>query len=98
MRKFYFDENFEEEDDEDDENQMREDQMHEDQIHEDQIAMAQMDLFEIEMNKKILIMAIKICEKSFFWPFYSCVRKLNLIKTSYNKLIEILSEEEDAVI
>jgi hypothetical protein len=87
MRKFYFEDNFEE-DDKDEEQQ----------IHEDQITMAQMDLFEIEMNKKILIMAIKICEKSFFWPFYSCIRKLNLIKTSYTKLINILSEEEDAVI
>lgn len=86
MRKFYFEDNFEEDDDE---------EKIENKIHEDQIAMAQMDLFEIEMNKKILIMAIKICEKSFFWPFYSCNYKLNLIKISYNKLINILSEEVD---
>lgn len=89
MRKFYFEDSFEEGDDD-------EEDMIEKEIHEDKITMAQLDLFELEFNKKILIMAIKICEKSFLWNFYSPNYKLNLIKDSYVKLIDILNGEEHA--
>lgn len=91
MRKFYFEDNFEDEDEDD-----FEDEMIEKGIHEDKVALAQLDLFELELNKKILIMAIKICENSFFWKLYSMNKKMNLISNSYNKLIEILNGEEDA--
>lgn len=86
MRKFYFEDNFDDD----------EEEIAENEIHEDQVAMAQIDLFELELNKKILIMAVKICEKSFFWKFYSCYRKLKLIEDSYNKILKILNEEQDA--
>lgn len=90
MRKFYFeDNNFDDEN-----NDENEERMAENEIHEDKITMAQLDLFGLEFNKKILIMAVKICEKSFMWGFYSCNKKLDLIKKSYEKLIEILNGEE----
>lgn len=84
MRKFYFEDNFDDDEEE---------EIVENKIDEDQMVMAQIDLFELELNKKILIMAVKICEKSFFWNFYSCYRKLKLIEDSYNKLLKILSED-----
>jgi hypothetical protein len=47
-------------------------------------------------NENLIGSAIKICENSFFWKFYSIEKKIKLIKKTYSfleKLVDGIDEE-----
>lgn len=46
-----------------------------------------------DLNHRLMRTAIRTCEKSFWWQFYSQDTKLNLIDKTYKKLIKLLQEE-----
>lgn len=51
-------------------------------------------LLEKKVIDKILYKSIKICEKNIFWNFYTIQTKLNMIKKTYDYLIDLLKIEE----
>ena len=51
---------------------------------------AQMNFTSQDSNQKLLWMAIRILEKSFFWKFRKKATKLKMIESTYESLIKIL--------
>jgi hypothetical protein len=51
------------------------------------------NFLERDSNQKTLRMAVRMCEKSFWWKFYSFKTKLKMIQESY-LLIKALETEE----
>lgn len=85
MKRFHFGDN-EEEEDEDEENE---------NFKPEFFSMSQ---FPIETGNHVLDSAIKICENSFFWKFYSINFKLHKIKKVYEFLILLEEGENNAEI
>jgi hypothetical protein len=50
-------------------------------------------LLEKKVIDKILYKSIKICEKNIFWNFYTIQTKLDMIKKTYDHLIDLLKIE-----
>lgn len=44
-------------------------------------------------NESLISSAIKICESSFFWKFYSIDKKLKILKKTYDFLEKLLDEK-----
>ena len=56
-------------------------------IEEEQaIQQAQIDFVSRELNHRVIRMAIRTCEKSFWWRFYSQNTKLRLIEQAYYRI------------
>lgn len=53
--------------------------------------------FPLESGNPLLDYSIKICEKSFFWKFYSLQTKLSKIKETYIFLIDLEEEEGNKI-
>lgn len=51
-------------------------------------------LLEKNISEKILSRSIRVCEKAFFWKFYSINSKLSAISRVYDNFINILKIEE----
>lgn len=79
-RRFYFDEN-EEEDDDDEKDEFNSPEFF------------QMAQFPIQSDDSIMNCAIKICESSFFWKFFSINYKLKKIENVYFALQSIIDDE-----
>jgi len=47
-------------------------------------------LGHMELDQRLMSKAIKICEKSFFWKFYSIRTRLMMISKVYSKFKKIL--------
>lgn len=84
MRRFEFEDN--ENDDEKDVDKFFSEEDDTGDIHID-FSLAYRDL-----NQKLLFNAIRVCEKSIFWKFYSLSTRLAKIRTAYEDLKKL--EEE----
>lgn len=51
-------------------------------------------LLEKKISDRVLNRSIRVCEKSFFWKFYSINSKLTKISKVYENLINLLKIEE----
>jgi hypothetical protein len=47
---------------------------------------AQIDLSYKDLNVRIMRTAVRICEKSFWWSFYSQPTRIKMIADTYKKL------------
>ena len=58
------------------------------QLVQEEIAMqeAQLDIAHREINVKIFRTAIRVCEKSWFWAFYSLNTRLRMINETVKRL------------
>lgn len=51
-------------------------------------------LLEKRITDRILSRSIRLCEKNFFWNFYSINKKLGMVSKAYNNFINLLKIEE----
>jgi len=51
-------------------------------------------LLEKKISDRILNRSIRVCEKSFFWRFYSINSKISTISRVYENFINLLKIEE----
>lgn len=66
---------------------------YQDILEEEQInRQMEYDFVDRDLNHKTLRVAIRICEKSFWWKFLSIKTKLNIIQETYSSL-RYLEEE-----
>lgn len=86
MRRFDFEEN-------NDENKDDVDKFF-DENNEDDISDMQIELSFAyrDLNQKLLSNVIQVCQKSFFWRFYSLTTRLMIIRVAYENLKKL--EEE----
>lgn len=49
----------------------------------------QAELIQQELNQRLLLRAIKMLEKSFFWKFYSFSTRLKMIEKTYQSFFKI---------
>lgn len=84
MKRFYFGEGDEEDEEED-------------YDEESKMDFFQMAHFPLESEGGLMECAIKICESTIFWTFYSIKYKLNKIKDVYKSLQDIVDEENDRI-
>jgi len=84
MKRFYFsdDEYYEDEDEDIDESKF---------LDAELLAMTQLG----NSDSPLLSCAIKICEKTFLWRFFSLSRKTNMIEKVFTKLKKITEKEGD---
>lgn len=47
---------------------------------------AQLDIAHREINNRLFRTAIRLCEKSWFWPFYSLSTRLRMVTEAVKKL------------
>jgi len=87
MRRFNYDDNDEFRDDIDKFFNEDESDTYEEFVREE-IALqeAELDLSYREVNIKIMRTAVRICEKSFWWSFYSQPTRMKMIVDTYKKL------------
>lgn len=52
-------------------------------------------ILEQNLKAKILFESLKICQKSFFWRFYSEDKKFEKLKNLYSDFIELLEMKEE---
>jgi uncharacterized protein YPO0396 len=52
----------------------------------------QMGFLHRDLNHRTLRAAIRACEKSFFWAFYSHNTRLKMISTTYSQFIQLEDE------
>lgn len=83
MKRFSFNEDDENEDDELDEMK-----------YMPELIMSQFG----DMSGDSLDIALKICEKSLFWRFYSVKKKLKILKMAFDDLNKIIEGIDDASI
>ena len=83
MRRFDFDEN------EDDVDKFFDENAENDDVSEMQI---ELSFAYRDLNQKLLKNVIKVCEKSFWWKFYSLTTRLMMIRGTYENLKKL--EEE----
>ena len=50
---------------------------------------AQLDIAYREFNHKVMRTAVRICEKSFWWSFYSPTTRVKMILDTYAKLKKV---------
>jgi hypothetical protein len=55
-------------------------------VRQQELDARQYDLIERDTNHKILKQAVRMCEKSVWWRFYSTFTKLKVIKKVYAEL------------
>lgn len=58
------------------------------ELVEEELALqeAQLDVAFRELNHRTLRAAIRICEKSFWWSFYSVKTRMKMINEAYSRL------------
>jgi len=101
LKRFYFGENNENEDEEEHEDEYEEED--EDDDDEDDDYESKIDFFQmahmpsLDSDSSLMECAIKICQSSIFWMFYSINYKLNKIKEAYTFLQNIIEEENDKI-
>lgn len=59
------------------------------------INVLQLDLIEIDLNIKLLVIVIKMLEKSFLWRFRRFSKKIEIIKDAYLKLTDIVNTNRE---
>jgi hypothetical protein len=52
-------------------------------------------ILEQNLKAKILFESLKLCQKSFFWKFYSESKKLEKLKKLYDEFINLLEMKEE---
>lgn len=52
-------------------------------------------ILEQNLKAKILFESLKLCQKSFFWKFYSEGKKLERVKKLYDEFINLLEMKEE---
>ena len=92
-----FDHDFEDEDEDDEDSidggnsQPISHNEYKDLIEGDQaIQQETLELSYLELDQKLMGKAIKICERSMFWNFYSIQTRLSMISKAYIKLKKII--------
>jgi predicted metal-dependent hydrolase len=93
MRRFDYDNNDDEyredvdkffnEEDEDDNEHARYEELVEEELA---LQEAQLDVAFRELNHRTLRASIRICEKSFWWSFYSVKTRMKMINEAYSRL------------
>jgi hypothetical protein len=56
------------------------------------LQMAQTGMLITELNQKLLLIALQLAEKSWFWRWKSPQRKLEIVESTYNKLNDIIDQ------
>lgn len=51
-------------------------------------------LLEKKISERLLSKSIGLCEKNFFWNFYSINKKLSFVSKTYNYFMDLLKIEE----
>lgn len=98
MRRFNYDDNEEYREDvdkffsEEDQAELTDEQLKAIMEEEQQMQQLQIRFVYRDLNHRILRSAIRLCEKSFWWWFYSQETRLKMIDRTYKKLRKL--EEE----
>jgi|APGre2960657404_1045060.scaffolds.fasta_scaffold16910_3 hypothetical protein len=90
-----FDHEFENNDDDDesfddDKSQPASRNNYNDFIEGDQIQQDILELGYLELDQKLVNKAIKVCEGSMFWNFYSIQTRLSMISRAYTRLKKMI--------
>lgn len=101
MRKYDFEDDYDDENESEDDLEEYEDDDHREDIDddslfyddfyekEDMIKELEMSFQEKQSKINILKQAVKICSHGFFWRFYSSETKLKMIENCYKRLSEL---------
>lgn len=98
MRKYDFEDDFDEENESnddlekyDDDDDIDDDSFYEDDFYEkeDMIKELEISFQENKSKANILKQSVKICSYSFFWRFYSYQTKLKMIEECYKRLSDL---------
>lgn len=60
---------------------------------ENEIYKEHLEIEEKALREKLLFRAIKICEKSFFWKFFSNETRLNLVERTFKKFKRLVEDK-----
>lgn len=96
MTRFNFDSDYDDDDDER-RDQEAEENLADDLFLKDQIISVQQennDILKMEVEEKLLEIAITVCQKSWFWSFRSVSGKMRLIKKVYKQFRNLLLEQK----
>ncbi len=90
MRKFDYDDNDDFREDIDKFFNNEDFEKYDEMIEEEfELQKAQIDIAHRDINGRIMRTAVRICEKTFLWSFYSLPTRLRMIAESYKKLRKI---------
>jgi hypothetical protein len=94
MSRFNFDSDY---DDENDRDAEREENIADDLFIKDQIISVQQennDILKMEVEEKLLEIAISICQRSWFWYFRSTLSKVRAVKKVFRQFKNMLLNEK----
>lgn len=63
----------------------------EQQANEDALALMHLDMISSELDQKLLMFALRACQKSWFWSFRSWAGQMRRLTKTYNGLDRILN-------
>lgn len=97
MRRFNYEDNEEYREDVDKffaegKDAMSEDEIYKTMLDDDDVTQQQMQFVDRDLNHRVLRSAIRLCEKSFWWRFYSHETRLNMVEKTY-KMLKQLEDE-----
>lgn len=95
MTRFNFDSDYDDDDERRD--QEAEENLADDLFLKDQIISVQQennDILKMEVEEKLLEIAIMVCQKSWFWSFRSVTGKMRLIKKVYKQFRNLLLDQK----
>jgi hypothetical protein len=94
MTRFNFDSDY---DDDDEKREQAEENLADDLFLKDQIISVQQennDILKMEVEEKLLEIAIAVCQKSWFWSFKTVGSKMRSIKRVYKQFRNLLLEQK----
>jgi|LakMenEpi03Aug12_release.lakeMendotaPanAssembly.Ray.scaffolds.fasta_scaffold841435_1 hypothetical protein len=94
MSRFNFDSDY---DDDEEKREQDEENLADDLFLKDQIISVQQennDILKMEVEEKLLEIAIAVCQKSWFWSFRSVASKMRSIKRVYKQFRNLLLEQK----
>ena len=94
MSRFNFDSDYE---DDEEKREQEEESKADDLFLKDQIISVQQennDILKMEVEEKLLEIAISVCQKSWFWSFRSVTSKMRSIKRVYKQFRNLLLEQK----
>jgi hypothetical protein len=54
-----------------------------------EIIQAQVNLVAVDLNQKLMELALRVCEKSFWWRWYSADKKIEVLTKVYGAIEEM---------
>lgn len=72
-----------------------EEEMYSNILEQSELHYEKLNLIKNNLNRRLLCLAVKTLENSFFWKFRSYKNKMNKINETYQILEKIISYEEN---